>query len=154
MKLTTRGRYALRLMAAIARAGGETAPVTLESVARETDISKKYLEQIAIPLKRAGLLIGLPGRGGGYRLPRPPQAIDLATVIEAALGPISVVACVMDPGDCDRAGTCEARMIYALATRAMRDVFASHTLADLVDPSRLRRELLALSEPGLDTQTG
>ncbi|MDQ7005750.1 MAG: Rrf2 family transcriptional regulator [Acidobacteriota bacterium] len=154
MKISTRGRYALRMMASIARAGGERVPVTLEAVSRETGISKKYLEQIAIPLKRAGLLVGVPGRGGGYRLARPPQAIDLATVVEAALGPIGIVGCVMDPGSCDRAGECEARMIYALATRAMRDVFAAHTVEDLVRPRRLREALLALAASSRDTRVG
>jgi Rrf2 family protein len=131
MKLSTRGRYALRMMLDIARSGGEERPVSLAAVAERTDISRGYLEQLAQALRNARLLKGISGRYGGYRLTRPVPEITLGQIIEAAIGPINVVDCVDDPTDCPRADLCECRVVYQLINDRIAGVLDEYTLADL-----------------------
>lgn len=134
MRLSTRARYALRMMLDLARHGGETRPVSLGEVAERTDISRGYLEQVAISLRSARLIRGVPGRQGGYRLPVPAREITIGQVVEALIGPISVVDCVQDPATCDRSDYCECRIVYRLINERIADVLESHSLADLMDP--------------------
>ena len=88
--MSTRGRYGVRLMTALAlRYGGGV--VLLRDVARQEAISQKYLGQIVIPLRTAGLIVSQRGARGGYALARPPQSITAREVLEAIEGPLAVV---------------------------------------------------------------
>jgi Rrf2 family protein len=131
MKLSTRGRYALRMMLDIARNGADGKPVSLAAVSARTDISRGYLEQLALALRNARLLKGVSGRYGGYRLTRPANEITLSRVIEAAIGPINVVDCVDSPEECLRSDMCECRTVYQLINRRITEVLDDYTLADL-----------------------
>jgi len=131
MKLSTRGRYALRLMLDIARSGKDGRPVSLTSVTGRTDISRGYLEQLALPLRNANLLKAVSGRYGGYMLAKPATEITLGRIIEAAIGPINLVECVARPDDCMRSEGCECRMVYQLINRRITEVLDEYTLADL-----------------------
>ena len=91
MKISTRGRYALRMMLDVSRHGGEDVPVSLASVAQRTGISHGYLEQVALALKSARLVRGVAGRHGGYKLAVPAREISIRQIIEATIGPICVV---------------------------------------------------------------
>lgn len=135
MRLSTRGRYALRMMADIARHGGDGLPVSLATVAARTDISRGYLEQLALALRAARLLKSVAGRRGGYLLARTPGEISLASVIEATIGPICVVDCVDSPEECPRAEDCECRLVYRLINSRITGVLDEYTLSDLLDPS-------------------
>lgn len=135
MRLTTRARYALRMMLDVARNGGDERPVSLASVAERTDISRGYLEQLAIALRNARLLKGVAGRYGGYRLAEDPKHITVGEIVEAAIGPICVVDCVDDPLSCERAELCECRMVYSIINERIAEVLREYTLADLLDPS-------------------
>lgn len=137
MKLSTRGRYALHCMTTVARQGTEESPVSLEAVAEATELSIAYLQQIAIALRHAGLLRGVAGRSGGYVLTRPADEISVAEIVEAGIGPISVVDCVCEPEYCTKADGCETRLIYMLLNRSITRLLESYTLADLCDPARL-----------------
>jgi Rrf2 family transcriptional regulator, cysteine metabolism repressor len=156
MRFSTRARYALRLMLDVARNGGESAPVSLAAVAGRTDLSRGYLEQLATVLRNARLLKGMAGRAGGYRLAAPPSTISVAKVIEAAIGPISLVDCLDDPATCLRSDFCECRVVYRLINRRVVEVLEEYTLADLLDPSWLRSHLESDRELPqlLDTITG
>jgi len=135
MRLTTRARYALRMMLDVARNGGDERPVSLASVAERTDISRGYLEQLALALRNARLIKGVAGRYGGYRLAESPKHITVGEIVEAAIGPICVVDCVDDPMSCPRAELCECRTVYSLINERIAEVLREYTLADLLDPS-------------------
>jgi Rrf2 family protein len=135
MKLSTRARYTLRMMIDMARHGGMDTPVSLAAVASRTDLSRGYLEQLATGLRRARLLRGVAGRKGGYRLAKPASEIRIGDVIEASIGPVCVVDCVLEPSICARAGRCETRALYCLVNHRIADALADLTLADLLDPA-------------------
>jgi len=134
MKLSTRGRYALRLMIDVARNGDDETPVSLTVVAQRTGISRGYLEQLAMVLRNARLLKAVSGRHGGYRLVRPAAEISVGDIIQASIGEVSVVDCVEDPAACDRSDTCESRVVYSLINKRISDVLQEYSLADLLDP--------------------
>ena len=134
MKLSTRARYALRMMVDVARHGGEHEPVSLAAVAERTELSRGYLEQLAQALRNARLLRGVAGRYGGYRLAKPPAEIPVGEVIEASIGPVWVVDCLEDPHGCPRTDFCECRVLYSLINSGIAEVLNGHTLADLMSP--------------------
>lgn len=144
MKLSTRARYALQLMVAIARSSDGRQPVSLDKVARSTRISKRYLEQLAAALKKKSLLESAAGRSGGYLLARSAEEIRVGHIIEAGIGPINIVDCVMKPEICMSAEVCECRPIYQLLNRRIKNVLNDYSLADLADDQWLitaRKEL-------------
>jgi Rrf2 family iron-sulfur cluster assembly transcriptional regulator len=139
MRLTTRGRYSVRLMLEIARFSDDETPVNLQEIAAWTGISRRYLEQLIIPLKAAKLVRGHSGRGGGYSLTCQPGEIKVGAVLAAAMGPLSLVECVDAEHACGRADACECRLLWTLVTDRVRDVLDEYSLADLADPAWLAR---------------
>ncbi len=148
MKLSTRARYGLHCMLAVARLSGDDGPASLELVHQRTGISKRYLEQLAIALKHSGLLSSISGRGGGYFLAREASAIRLGEIVEATIGPINIVDCVCDPHQCAKADHCEARLIYMLINRSITAVLNEYSLADLGDADRLAQIVATLEAQG------
>jgi Rrf2 family protein len=132
MKLSTRARYALRMMVDIAKRSGAD-PVSLGDVAEKTDISKRYLDQLAIGLKSSDLIRSMRGRNGGYRLSRPPDEISVGQIIEAAIGPINVVECVRRPETCPKAAWCECRWLYLRINDGITNLLNSMSLAELAE---------------------
>lgn len=107
MKISTRGRYALRMMIYIA-GKGDGATVTLREISESQEISMKYLEQLVAPLVAAGLITGHRGARGGYSLKRPAAEISAGDIIRASESSIAPVACLEEGfGRCPRAGACE-----------------------------------------------
>ena len=138
MKISTRGRYALRMMLDLERHGGQEKPVSLASVSERTGISHGYLEQVAMALRSARLVRGVAGRHGGYTLSLPPDKITVRQIIEATIGPVCVVDCIDEPEACLRAEYCECRVLYALINLRIGEVLDEFTLADLIDPSWMK----------------
>lgn len=138
MRISTRGRYALRMMLDIARNGGDGSPVSLSSVSDRTDISHGYLEQLAPALRAARLVKSVAGRHGGYRLAQPASKITIRMIIEASIGPVCVVDCVEEPESCLKSEYCECRIVYALINRRIAQVLDDFSLEDLLDPSWTR----------------
>lgn len=126
------------MMLEIAKAGSSASPVSMTAIARGTDISKSYLEQLAIPLKASGLLHGRTGRAGGYTLAKPAEDIRLREIVESTIGPIDLVECVSDPNQCLRSPECETRLIWALVTNRIRSMLDEYSLADLTNPEFLQ----------------
>ena len=135
MKISTRGRYALRMMLDIACHDGADMPVSLAAVSERTGISHGYLEQVALDLRGASLVRGVAGRRGGYTLTAPAEDITIRQIIEATLGPVCVVDCVDEPEVCPKSDRCECRVVYAIINRRIAEVLEEFTLADLADPS-------------------
>ena len=137
MRISSRGRYALRMMLDIARHGDDGRPVSLALVSERTGISRSYLEQLAQSLRTARLVRGTAGRYGGYRIARPADEISVGQIIEAAIGPVCVVDCIDDPEGCPRSEYCECRPVYDLINRRVSEVLDEFTLADLVSGHRM-----------------
>lgn len=131
MKISTRGRYALRLMLDIALTGGE-APVSLRDVARRQDISDKYLEQIITPLSRAGLVRSVRGAGGGYLLTKSPEDYTAGEILRVLEGSLAPVSCAEDRLCCGRAEQCVTQEVWEEIAAAVSSVVDHITLADLV----------------------
>ncbi len=138
MKLSTRARYAIRLMLDIAVTDTGDRPVRLGSVADRTGISRRYLDQVVMPLKSASLLLGIKGRSGGYRLARAADEIRLGEIVEATIGPVTLVDCVGAPETCDRSEDCAAHILYRYISATMRTQLDELTLADLGNPSVIK----------------
>ena len=104
MLVSTKGRYALRVMIDLAEhsSGGY---IPLKDIAERQDISEKYLESIVVLLSKAGLLEGLRGKGGGYRLKRKPEEYRVSEILKLTEGSLAPVSCVeggCDPCECSR----------------------------------------------------
>ena len=132
MKLSTRGRYGVRAMLELAINAGK-GPVPLRDLASRQEISAKYLEQLLIPLKGAGLVKSVRGPSGGFVLGRTPSLISIGQVIGAIEGSTALVDCVDEPQACPRSAYCPTRGIWVKAKEALDNVFNSITLQDLLD---------------------
>ena len=144
MKLSTRARYALRMMLQLARKGPGQTVVSLAVIAETTGISRRYLEQLAMDLRGASLIRGKSGRRGGYELAKPASAIRLGEIVEAAIGPINIVDCILEPEICIKGEFCECRTIYRLINQRITEVLNEFSLADLASErwlESLRRQL-------------
>lgn len=131
MRMSTRGRYGLRLMLDIAM-NMEKGPVSLREIAARQEISEKYLEQITIRLSRAGLVQGTRGARGGYRLARASDEISVGDVLRAVEGSLEPVECVGENYSCDRAESCMTIELWRDIKTAVEKVVDQKTLADLV----------------------
>lgn len=140
MKLSTRGRYALRLMLDIAL-HPEGGSISLKSIAQRQDISLKYLEQIVTPLSRSGYLRASRGAQGGYQLTLPPEQYTVGMILRTIEGSLAPVACLENGAECPRQGGCAARTVYQKIDQAIDDVVDSITLKDLVDMQKERVQL-------------
>ena len=132
MRVSAKELYGLRAMSEFARHFGQ-GPLSLAEVARSQGISQAYLEQIAIDLRRAGLLLSRRGAQGGYHLAQPPEATTAGDVIRALEGSILPVQCVADQrcNPCDREDGCMTRGIWEEVRDRLVETLDSITLADL-----------------------
>jgi Rrf2 family protein len=135
MKISTKIRYGARAMLELASHYGE-GPLELKEIANKENISLKYLEQVIIPLRTAGLIKSVRGSKGGYALAKPPSEICLNEMVEILEGPLSLVECLHDPKVCQRVATCVTREIWQKVYDAINGIFCSITLEDLVHRKR------------------
>jgi len=133
MKLSTRARYGLRMMVELARELKTENLVRLGKIAQITGLSENYLAQLAIPLKGEGLLVGVSGKYGGYRLSKSADKIYVSDVLDAVIGKINLVECAADPSICLNSSFCETRLIWVLLKESISDILKKYTLADLID---------------------
>ncbi len=132
MLVSTKGRYALRLMTRIAKAG-PGGKVSLREVSESEDISLKYLEQIARPLLQEGLIESVRGKGGGYRLLHPADMVKAGDVLRAVEGTTVPVMCaaISGEGECPRSGVCTTIGFWSGLDQAIGNYVDGVTLADL-----------------------
>src|SRR4030043_711904 len=129
MKLSTKIRYGSRAMVELASHYGEGA-IELKEIAKKENISPKYLEQVIIPLRTAGLVESVRGSKGGYSLAKSPSEISLKDVIEVLEGPLRLVDCLADPKICQKIHSCVTREVWNEATNAINRVLGSVTLEE------------------------
>ena len=139
MKISTKGRYALRLMVDIAQ-HVQDGPVSLRDAARRQQLSDKYLEQIVTPLARAGLVRSVRGAGGGYLLTRRPEEYTVGDILRPLEGDLAPVECATDGAWCARSGDCLTVGLWQEIHRAVSAVVDGTTLADLLAKQEGRRE--------------
>ena len=129
--ISTRGRYALRVMIDLAKQP-EDHYIPLKDIADRQGISKKYLEIIVRDLVNGKLVTGISGKGGGYRLSRKPEDIPVGEIIELTEGTMSSVACLENGAEpCPRADMCETLPMWKEYNRLIHDFFYSKRLSDL-----------------------
>jgi Rrf2 family protein len=134
--ISKRTQYGLKAMLALARRYRE-GPVLIATLSREEGIPLKFLEAILLKLKGQGLLESKKGKGGGYRLSRPPSTITFGSVIRMMEGPLAPLPCASETAfqpcaDCNDVETCGTRIIMRQVRDAMASVLDSTTLSDLV----------------------
>ena len=137
IRVSTRGRYALRAMVDLALDSGG-APVLGQEVAGRQGISADYVAQLFRTLGAAGLVEGVKGPGGGYRLARDAADITAGEIVRAVEGSLAIVHCV-DPEEgelCERQATCATHRLWERLSAVMREYLDSVTLADLREDAR------------------
>lgn len=133
MKISTKGRYALRMMVDIAK-NQKNGYVTLKDVALRQEISKKYLEQIALHLSQAGMLRAVRGYQGGYMLARPAEDYTVDAILQVVEGTLAPVACLEDEtNQCERCRECETLPLWQGLEKVVMKYLNSVTLADIVE---------------------
>lgn len=132
MRLTARSEYGLLAMIDIAGAYPD-GPTSARGISERQSIPVKFLEQLLVALRRAGLVSAVRGARGGFVLTAEPASITVLDVVEALEGPLAPTMCESERGStCGRSGACAAAVVWNRATMALRDVFASTSLAELV----------------------
>lgn len=132
MKISTKGRYALRLMLDIALNDAKT-PVRIKDIAERQQISDKYLEQIVSSLNKAGFVKSLRGPQGGYRLTKKPEEYTVGMILRLIEGSLAPVACLDDDiNNCTRADRCPTLILWEKLYDAISEVVDNITLSDLI----------------------
>ncbi len=134
--ITTKGRYALRVMIDLAE-HRDAGCIPLKDIAERQGISKKYLEILAKDLVAGKLILATSGRGGGYRLTREPDKYPVGEILERMEGSLASVSCLSGGSNtCPRASVCPTLPLWEEYDRMIRDFFFGKTLADLLKPGR------------------
>ena len=132
MMISTKGRYALRVMVDLAEHQSE-GYIPLKEIAQRQEISEKYLENILKVLVKARFLTGLRGKGGGYRLPLPPEEVTVGRILRLTETSMVPVACLeQESALCPRAEDCRTLPMWRRLDRLINDFFDGITLADLI----------------------
>ena len=135
MRISTKGRYALRIMIELGLSPDQCTKIS--QVAARQGISDKYLEQIVTLLHRAGFVRSIRGAQGGYMLTRPPEDYTVGMILRAAEGSLSPVACLdEDSNTCEKAGRCVSLAVWQQLKDAIDNVVDHVTLADLIEEQK------------------
>lgn len=133
MKISTKGRYALRMLIDLAE-HKENGFVSLKDIAERQNISKKYLEQIVPIMNRSGILVTNRGYQGGYKLAKEPVEITVGEILKNTEGSMAPVACLeQSPNQCTRCKECATLPIWEGLERVVSDYLEGITLQDIID---------------------
>ena len=140
MIVSSKGRYALRVMVHFAQRGGEEY-IPLKEIAEAEGISQKYLESIMTTLSKAGFVDAVHGKGGGYRLNRPPEGYTVGGILKLTEGSLSAVSCTSQgAAACSRTECCQAKPMWDKLDKMIDDFFEGITIADLLKDSASQQE--------------
>ncbi len=129
MKISTKGRYGLRVLLDIALYRVGDKPRMIREIAANQEISEKYISRLIIELRKAGFVKSVRGAKGGYTLMRKPEEISILDVLEVMEGPVCIVDCVSaSGGECRRTMLCPTRRMWTEINQKIRDIFAGYTL--------------------------
>ena len=133
MRVTTRGRYALRASLALAKIGGDGSPVSISQLSEQEDISPVFLEQIFFKLRKAGLVNSMRGPGGGFNFARPLDQLTVKDILDASGEITDISLCDKHSESCDRIGYCLSHSVWADLTGMIDRYFAQMTLASIIE---------------------
>ena len=131
MKISTKGRYGLRILMDLALHQTEK-PRLIRDIAKSQQISEKYISRLVIALRKAGMIRSVRGVNGGFHIAMKPEDITLLDVIEVMEGPLSIVDCVSAPKKCALSANCAPREIWSKLNEDIRDLMRQTTLADIL----------------------
>jgi len=144
MKISTKGRYALRILIDLAEHSGDKEYIAMKDVAERQDLSLKYLEKILPQLVKGNLLEGVHGKGGGYKLLRKPAQYSVGEVLRLTEGDLAPVTCLeCDSEACNRQEKCRTLKMWTKFYELTNNFFDSISIADLMDCSNIKAELLS-----------
>lgn len=132
MKISTKGRYALRVMIELADHYNSGSFISSRDIAERQDISGKYLEQIIMLLNRAGFLETARGNMGGYKLKKNPEEYLVGDILRATEGDLAPIYCLTDEGECERKDRCRTFEFWKGLDDAINEYVDSKTLADFL----------------------
>lgn len=136
MIVSTKGRYALRVMVSLAQRAGEEY-IPLKEIAEAEGISQKYLEAIMTTLSKAGFVDAVHGKGGGYRLNRTPAEYTVGSILKLTEGGLTAVSCTSQGASaCSRSECCNALPMWERLDKLINDFFEGITIADLLKESK------------------
>ena len=136
MIVSTKGRYALRVMVSFAQRGTDEY-IPLKEIAEAEEISQKYLETIMTTLSKAGFVDAVHGKGGGYRLNRKPEEYTIGSILKLTEGSLAAVSCTSQgAAACSRTECCQAKPMWDRLDKLINDFFDNITLADLLKESK------------------
>ena len=136
MKISTKGRYALRMLIDLAQHQSE-GYIALKDIAARQAISKKYLEQIVPVLNSSGILVANRGFQGGYRLAGEPKDFTIAAILRCTEGNLAPIACLeMEPEGCDRRNNCPTILMWQGLYKVINDYLEGMTLQTLLDQTQ------------------
>lgn len=131
MKISTRGRYAIRVLVDMAEHdnGGF---IPLKDIVKRQDVSQKYLESIMLLLSKSDIVEGVHGKGGGYRLKKSPEELTVGEILRVTEGSLAPVACLEDNAEiCERAGSCKTLPMWREFYALVNEFFDGKTIKDL-----------------------
>ena len=132
MIVSTKGRYALRVMLCLAQRDAD-AYIPLKEIAEAENISQKYLEAIMTTLSKAGFVDAVHGKGGGYRLNRKPEEYTVGSILKLTEGSLATVSCTSQgPAACSRSTCCNTLPMWEKLDKMIDEFFEGITLADLL----------------------
>lgn len=131
MKISTKGRYALRVMIDLAL-NSDGNYITLKDIAKRQDITAKYLEQIVALLNKAGFLETARGNLGGYKLIKPPKEYKVGDILRATEGDLTPIYCLTEEGNCSRKQNCKTHAFWKGLDEVINEYIDSKTLEDLL----------------------
>jgi Rrf2 family iron-sulfur cluster assembly transcriptional regulator len=140
MRITTRGRYALRASLALAKIGRDGAPVSINILSEQENISSVFLEQIFFKLRKAGILSSVRGPGGGFYFALPLDQLTIKKILDAAGEDLNLTACDKHAEDCSRLGLCPTHTVWAEVTELVNNFFESITLANILERESIEKE--------------
>ncbi len=133
MKLSTKGRYGLRIILDLALYG-ESKCLSIDEIAKRQDISFPYVEQLMVQLRKAGLVKSIRGPHGGYQLCKPASEISAGEILRIVEGPIEIVFCAgldKDVKECERAGECATQLLWTKVSQQMAQMLNGISLEEL-----------------------
>jgi Rrf2 family iron-sulfur cluster assembly transcriptional regulator len=135
MRITTRGRYALRASLALAKLGKNGDPISINTLSEEENISSVFLEQIFFKLRKAGIVSSVRGPGGGFYFARDLEELTVKEILDAAGEDLSVTPCDKHQEGCNRISGCLSHQVWVETTALVNNYLRSLTLASILERS-------------------
>ena len=133
MRITTRGRYALRASLALAKMEKDGGPVSINNLSEQENISSVFLEQIFFKLRKAGLVSSVRGPGGGFSFAQPLDKLTVKQILDASGEELDIIFCDKHVEDCKRLGECMSHQIWNDVSKLVNSYFSKITLASILE---------------------